>query len=151
MKRQNRPDIKAKRIETVDGHCLLMGKYIMVFTVCFPEGKLFKIQMFIKGRLFLTDDDNKMWIYYLMPKAYKRKGKKSLFSLNCQPYCFKKLRRFHWSCFWYRGKRIMQGKVNNPVQVDIYIDVIHKDIKLNFLRSWLVKNLKSLTEFVGGL
>jgi len=143
-------NIKSKRIETIDGHCIIMDKYITVYTKCFPKGKLFKIKMFIKGRLFLVDDSNKMWIYYLIPKSNKRE-KKNLFSLGCQVNCHKNLKRLHWSCFWCRERRIIQGKVDNPVQVNIYIDVIHKDIKLNFLRSWLVKNLRSLIEFIGGL
>jgi len=132
--------IKTKRIETVDGHCIIMDKYITVYTRCFPKGKLFKIKMFIKGRLFLVDDNNKMWIYYLIPKLkkvcniceyMKRKfivycektfyttylenicknwtlKRKSLLSFSCQPYCSKKVKRIHLSCFWCRNRRIIQ-------------------------------------------
>lgn len=129
-------------------------QYIKVFSKAFPEGKLFKIWLLLEGRMLLIAD-KVLWIYYVIPKPTSireiyRCFKRSLFSFFCQPYCSKKVKRIHLSCFWCRARRIMEGKIDNPVKVDLYIDVVHKDIKLNELRQYLIKNLTSLKELIGG-
>jgi len=150
-----------KVVQTFDGkfilstYTLLEGgqaktiQYIKVFTKLFPEGKIFKVWMFLEGRILLIGEDNKLWIYYVIAKNTKRKRRR--LNLLCQIYCEKNISRTHFSCSWCRKRRIIEGKVDNPVKVDLYIDVVHKDIKLSRLRQYLIKNLRSLIEFIGGL
>ena len=150
-----------KIIQTFDGKFILSTytligggqprtiQYIKVFTKLFPKGKIFNVWMFLKGRMLLIDDDKKSWIYYVIEKKVKRKRRR--LNLLCQIYCDKNISRTHASCFWCRKRRIINGKVDNPVKVDIYMDIIHKDIKICKLRQYIVKNLRSLIEFIGGL
>lgn len=147
-------------VETFDGkfilskYTLLEGgqaktiQYIKVFSKAFPEGKLFKIWLLLEGRMLLIAD-KVLWIYYIIPKRMKLR-KKYLLSPSCQVHCSKNPRRWHLTYFWCRKRRIMEGKVDNPVKVDLYIDVVHKDIKLNGLRQYLIKNLRSIIELIGG-
>lgn len=155
-----------KIVQTYDGKFILSTytsleggqaktiQYIKVFTKLFPEGKIFKIWLFLEGRILLIGEDKKLWIYYVIPRKLKFKGKPflgNIIAFPCISYCNKNINRTHLSCLWCRKRRIIEGKVDNPVKVDLYIDVVHKDIKMCRLRQYLIKNLRSLIEFIGGL
>ena len=141
-----------KTKKTLDGKFLattISGiQYIKVWSKTFPDGKLFKLWLFISGRMFLLDDESKLWIYYVIPAKFKVK-KKNFLSMPCQIYCSKRIRRFHRTCSWCRARRIIEGKAPNPARCSIYIDIIHHDIKLGRVRKRIIKELNSIKELVG--
>lgn len=134
-------------IKTFDGGYLpLPENYIMVTTKTI-ENKVFRVWLPVDNtRLLLVDNESRLWVYHIIrPKI---EAKRSFFALPCQPYCPQKIKRLHFSCFWCRARRIMKEKIANPVQCMIFIETVYSESKL---KQVIVKNLRSLISFVGGI